>query len=303
MAKFRPMLAATLENLTTLKFPVLVSDKEDGIRCVLRESVINAGKRMAYSRTLKPIPNLHIRNTLTQSSIPLGLDGELISGQNFQETTSAVMTGAERPEFEYRVFDYFGVSYRTPFAARYEALRILTEQFRAVYPWLHLVPHTLVNNLAELNLYEEQAVIIRKKEGVMIRSVDGQYKFGRSTLREGWLLKLKRFTETEARVVGFTELMRNENEQVSDNLGYADRSSAQDNLVPGNTLGALICRDCNSHIQFNIGTGFTAKQRYEIWVNQDKYLGQVVTYKYQNFGIKNAPRAPVFLRWRPDYNL
>jgi DNA ligase 1 len=297
MISFRPMLAATLEDPLTLRLPVLVSDKEDGIRCCLMESH-KTGKRIAYSRTLKPIPNLHIRNTLEASGLPLGIDGELVVGANFQETASAVMSVADKPIFKYRVFDWFGDGTYQTFVERFAKLKALCNLYKD-YSWLELLPHTLISTLDELNSYETDA-LARGKEGVMIRSLNGQYKFGRSTLSQQWLLKLKRFIDADATVIGFTELLHNDNDATTNALGQTERSSHQDAKVPGNMLGALVCRHSDQRTIFNIGTGFTLKERWHIWANRELFLHKTVTYKYQHFGVKNAPRAPVFLRWKLD---
>lgn len=292
-----PMLASQLLDPLTLRLPCYVSDKEDGIRCLLMES-FRTSKRIAYSRKFKAIPNLYIRNTLQDSGLPLGMDGELVVSNNFQRTASAVMSIDGAPDFSYYVFDYFGAGNNIPFSERFAKLQAICDSF-AHYTWLKLLPHTLVNSLTELDAAETDA-LARGKEGLMLRAPAGLYKFGRSTLKQQWLLKLKRFADSDAKVVGFTELMHNENEQTLDNCGLAERSSHQDSMLPGNKLGALIVRDCKTNIEFKIGTGFTDKHRRLIWSSRDLWLGKIVTYKYQNHGIKVAPRAPVFLRERLD---
>jgi len=296
----KPLLAATLTDPSKLKFPLLASPKLDGIRCLFMESRVTEGKRITYSRTLKPIPNIHIRNTIANSTLPLGLDGELIIGPTFQDTTSGVMSVGGEPAFQYHVFDYCGDGINVPYIKRLCMLHEICDE--AKLDWLKLVPQIKIESLAELEK-REQLWLDSGFEGVMLRSMTGRYKYGRSTLLEGILLKMKRFTDAEAKVVGFTELEHNCNEQTRDNLGNAERSSVGAMMLPGNTLGALVVKDCKTGIEFSIGTGFTAAQRKEIWDNRTKYSGAICTYKYQNHGIKVAPRAPVFLRWREDYKL
>ena len=104
---FRPMLAATAEKLKDVKLPTWGSVKLDGIRCELIESP-RTGRRLACSRSLKPIPNIHIRKTIEESNLPLGCEGELIVGENFQDTASAVMSVGGEPDFTYHIFDYIG---------------------------------------------------------------------------------------------------------------------------------------------------------------------------------------------------
>lgn len=294
----KPLLAATLDSPSELQLPTLASPKLDGIRCELIESIRTANLRMAYSRTLKPIPNIHIRKTLTSSQLPLGLDGELIVGSNFQQTTSAVMSAAGEPEFYYHVFDYIGDGINLPFIERYKKLQLIVAKYP--YPWLKLVEHKTIETLKDLDEYEQQT-LAAGYEGVMLRSPTGRYKYGRSTKKQGILFKLKRFTDDDAQVIGFAELEHNCNTQTRDNLGLAERSSNQALMIPGNTLGSLIVRWKDQ--TFNVGTGFTQAQRQEIWDNRSNYLHKWCTFKYQNHGIKVAPRAPVFLRWREDHDL
>ena len=66
----KPLLAYTVSDLAAVRFPVLASPKLDGVRCVIRDGV-------AMTRTLKPIPNRHVRAMLAH--LP-DLDGELIAG-------------------------------------------------------------------------------------------------------------------------------------------------------------------------------------------------------------------------------
>ena len=48
-------------------------------------------------------------------------------------------------------------------------------------------------------------------EGLMLRAPDGPYKFGRSTVKENTLLKVKNFLDDEAEVIGFKEQTTNTN--------------------------------------------------------------------------------------------
>jgi DNA ligase-1 len=124
------------------------------------------------------------------------------------------------------------------------------------------------------------------------------YKCGRSTLREGWLLKLKRFIDEEAEVVGFEEEMQNNNEKTRDAFGLSERSSHQDNKTGKERLGSFVVK--NPRGEFKVGTGFTASQRQSFWERRDSLIGKVVTVKFFPIGIKDLPRHPVFKGFRND---
>jgi DNA ligase-1 len=155
----------------------------------------------------------------------------------------------------------------------------------------------LVVNEKELLDFEE-GCINAGFEGAMIRDPDGLYKYGRSTTREGILLKLKRKMTSEFRVRGFVEQMHNGNVLLVDNLGYADRQTLKANMVPMDTLGALEVTDLKTGVEFNVGTGFTDGDRAEIWNNKAKYQDAIGTYEYLPYGIKDKPRHPAFKGWR-----
>ena len=290
----KPMLA--VEAPKNIKFPVFASAKLDGIRSVVKDD-------MAMSRTMKPIPNGFVQDYLGQTLFN-GLDGELTVGPAndknvMQATTSGVMSREGGPDFTYWVFDFW-TDDQMPYGER---LSILEHAFKdgalGQYPRLKLLKQTLIRNKDELLAFET-LTLSQGFEGVMIRDTKGIYKFGRSTAREGYLLKVKRFADGEAVVIGVEELLHNANEATTDELGYTRRSSHQDGKVPMGTLGALRVRDVTTGIEFNIGTGYTAAQRAELWGmwQAGTLVGKIAKYKHFEVGVKEAPRFPVFQGFR-----
>ena len=232
MSTFKPMLASDCEgDVSKLRFPIVVSPKIDGIRCV----IVN-GK--ALTRSLKPIPNKALRERLEANTALDGLDGELvIDGATFQETTSAVMShDGDSSRVRFHVFDCINVP-ASPFHIRLVSaqMKVRTANTECVVE----VPHVLVNNKEELLGYESDA-LAAGYEGVMLRDPNGKYKHGRSTLKEGGLVKLKRFADAEAVIIGFEERMHNGNEAYTDELGRTKRSSAQAGKVGRGDLGAFV---------------------------------------------------------------
>jgi len=285
----KPLLAATCKDLGSVKFPVYVSAKLDGIRSLVLDGQL-------VSRTLKPIPNRAIRELLSRPEFS-NLDGELIIGNPtddtvFNRTSSQVMTtegGSEGMKFY--VFDYIADK---PYYVRLEMLRGIC----AKYPeHLVAVEQTHCSDTEFLEDLESRIVGLGF-EGVMLRDYRGLYKFGRSTLKEQTLLKFKRFETSEAYVLGFEELMHNDNEATKDALGHTKRSSHQENQVPADTLGALLVVDAKTGIEFKIGTGFTADDRKKIWNEQNYYEGGVVSYQHFPVGVVDKPRFPSFRGFR-----
>lgn len=289
----KPMLAGTLEDIGSLKYPILCTPKLDGIRCLVIHGQV-------LSRNFKPIANNYIRTKLEQLNKDWFFDGELIlPDKAFNEISSAVMSEDGEPDFRYVIFDcVFGRDFQKE---DLKTLGYLTRMYllsSADTPEFckKLFPKEIANE-KELLEYEEYCLGLGY-EGVMIRSVDGPYKCGRSTNKEGYLLKMKRFLDSEAEITGALEKMHNENEATKDELGRTKRSKHQANMVPADTLGTLLVKDLKSGLEFGIGSGFDDAMRKEIWTNRYQYIGRVVKYKYQPSGMKELPRFPVFLGFR-----
>jgi len=288
----RPLLAATLNDVADVCFPVLATPKLDGIR------VLKVGGK-AVTRKFKPIPNKHIRELL-EKHLPDGIDGEIMTPGTFNDIQSKVMSFDGEPEFTFYAFDFVYDDLNTPYWSR------VADMIRVVYT---KVPFKLVvlepveiDSLEDLLAFEEHC-LSQGYEGVMIRNPDGKYKCGRSTTKEHILLKMKRFYDAEAIVVGFEEKMHNENSKQKDEFGLAKRSSKKDGMMPANTLGSLIVKDVKTGVVFSIGSGFDDSLRCEIWQNKENYSNRVVKYKYQSVGIKHAPRFPVFLGFRSKLDM
>lgn len=298
---FKPLLAASLtdDEIPNLPYPMYLSAKLDGIRAVIRDGVV-------YSRNLKRIPNEYVQLLFGQDKYN-GFDGELIVGPSNAEnvynvTVSGVMSEDGEPDVRFWVFDDADETRADePYDARLN--RIQRRLVNAVpSDRIHLMPQNIVHD-AETLLRFEHALVSDGYEGVMVRSTTGRYKHGRSTNREANIFKLKRFSDSEAEIIGFEELYKNMNDKQVNELGNSFRSSHKDNLMAMDTLGALIVRDIKTGVEFNIGSGYTQEVRDQIWANRDKYLGKLAKYKHFEVGVKDKPRFPVFIGMRSEIDL
>lgn len=286
----RPMLAATYKDELP-EFPMLATPKVDGVR-----ALIVGGKLV--SRSFKPIPNDKIRKTL-EDLLPEGADGELSCGDLY-DTTSVVMTRhADVKVFTFYWFDW-AYDLDAPYEARANAL--VNETFRMkkrlYYPCVRispLMPRTM-NNILDLQCYESY-VLNNGFEGLVVRKPNGRYKCGRSTLKEGLMIKIKRHEDYEAIVVGTEELMLNTNDSYADNFGNAKKSNAKKGLCKSGKLGAIVAATDEGDV-FRIGTGFTDAQRKNLWIDRQLLLGMIVKYRCTERGMKNLPRCPVFAGYR-----
>lgn len=301
------MLAANatdkqLEALFNTNMILIGSPKLDGIRCTVQNGI-------AYSRSLKPIRNSYIQHVLGGSTLE-GFDGELIVGSPtahdvYRTTTSAVMRKTGTPEFTFWVFDSFKCWVFDSFTGKsynYRQRLLALRQITFAHPSIELLEAVDLEGMAELVIYEK-ACLDAGFEGVILRAGSSKYKHGRATAKEGELIKVKRFSDSEATILGIEEQMKNNNEKKTNELGRSQRSSHKENKTPMGTLGALVCKDAYTGIQFNIGTGFTDSLRDRLWGCKDELIGQVVKYKYFDIGVKDAPRHPVFLGFRSSEDM
>ena len=284
---FRPMLA-TDADLTKLRFPLLASPKLDGIRAVVRNG-------MVYSRSNKPIPNKFVQRKFSKFAHH---DGELIVGEPtsktvYRDTVSGVMSVDGEPDVRFYVFDHIECL-SSPYRIRAEKIDVSGTGGKpsgGVLVW-----QSEINDLQDL-LMAEQSAIDFGYEGLILRDPNAPYKMGRSTMKEGYLLKLKRFVDFEAEVVGFEERMRNDNVATVSELGRTKRSSHKENKHGRGDLGALLLRTADG-IEFACGTGFTDTERAAIWAARPSYIGKLAKIKAFPVGGYDAPRHPVFLGWR-----
>lgn len=287
---FKPLLSETLthELIPHLNYPLIASPKLDGIRCIMH-------KGYAVSRNLKPFRNKFVQNCLF--GLPDGLDGELIVGEPnvgnvLNRTYSGVMAASGEPDFTFWVFDNYNDS--GTFAARFDRLSFLTQDLACA----KVVPHTTIHSAAQLADYE-QAALDNGYEGIMLRDPRGKYKYGRSTLSEAILMKLKRFTDGECVVIGIREGVTNLNEQTMNALGRMERSKHQDNMVPSGQVGTIIGKDCATGEEYDVSPGrMTQAERRHYFLLPQALIGKIIKHKSFDYGAVNTARFRTFQAFR-----
>ena len=110
-------------------------------------------------------------------------------------------------------------------------------------------------------------------EGTMIREASSVYEIGK---RSNYLLKLKDFKTDEYKVIGMRE-------------------------CTGKDIGTptWVCVTENGQ-EFTVRPEGTREKRREMFKNGDKYIGKMLTVKYQNLTELGVPRFPVGIAFR-DY--
>jgi DNA ligase-1 len=162
----------------------------------------------------------------------------------------------------------------------------------------------LIRNEDHLLGYEAE-ILEQGYEGLILRSPDGVYKFGRSTVNQQGMMKLKRFTDGEFLLLDIEEEMENQNVAKTNALGRTERSSAQAGLVPKGRAGTLCARDISSEVEFRIGTGLSDADKAWFWKHRRALVARGFVGKYKSFliGVKDKPRFPVYLGPREKWDL
>ena len=295
----KPMLASDYDE-NKLVFPLIVQPKIDGVRGLNLEGRLTG-------RSLKSHANKYTTEFFSREEF-IGFDGELTAQvENHPDlcrlTTSALNRIEGEPIIVWWLFDFItpktkGMAY----AERYEALLkryaeiISADLFLANrLKVIHAYKITTLAGLLEADAYWLDCGY----EGTIIRDPAGLYKQGRSTVREGGLLRIKRFIEEEAIVEAIEEGQTNTNLPDQNELGLQYRSSHAEGMVPNGQVGALICRTVKGRHLIKVSAGrMPVQERIWYFENQQKLIGKVIKYKHFPKGVKDKPRFPTFQSFR-----
>jgi DNA ligase-1 len=291
----KPMLADDADE-SRIQFPCIAQPKVDGVRGLHTEGYLTG-------RSLKPFGNRYTNGFFGHAHFA-GLDGELAAAHECdpelcRKTSSATSTHDGSPWLLWWCFDY--LSEKTIGLPYHERYGILKEHvFRLMNSGLDNVGHLRVieahvcNNHEEL-LYWDTKWLDEGYEGTIIRGMNNRHKQGRSTIREGGLLRIKRFIEEDAVVISIVEGDRNDNEAQTNELGHTFRSTHQANMTPNGMVGSFTCRNLKDDKIVTVSPGkMPHPQRRFYFENQHEIVGKVIKYKHFPKGVKDKPRFPTF---------
>lgn len=287
----KPLLAAKAD-ISKIKYPCLATPKLDGIRCLIVD-----GKAM--SRTMKPIPNEYIQAKISELSKSLesleGCDGELMVDGDYNDVQSAVMSRSGEPNFRFHVFDKIS---QKPYKERLLDVEQVCSKSQLLVPVLPTVIDT------EEDLFMAHAHWLDEGyEGTMIRCPEGPYKHGRSTVKQGILLKLKDFDDDEATIWAIHEKMHNTSEAEKDELGYTKRSQKKDNKSPAGTAGKVTLMWKGMEVSAGFGLGIDDAYKQHMWDNQEEYIGKTYKFQYQGLSKDGVPRFPKIIGERSSEDI
>lgn len=274
--EFAPMLARKAGPGERFAAGMLAAAKLDGVRCL----VVNG---QPQTRSGAAFPNVHLAAALPWAQLA-DLDGELVLGSPaaqdaFDRTSAALMSGAAPLDgLRFHVFDDFSAP-ATIFADRLSTAAARIDALSDAR--VTLIPHIRTESADDIAAAEAEAVR-QGYEGLVLRAPDRAYRYGRTTFRGVEFLKIKRFDDAEAEVVATHPIIRG-------GEPLAVLRSLTVRLIDGT--------------EFDIGTGFSAARREELWATRESLIGQTVKYRFQTAGAKHAPRFASFLGLRSALDL
>ena len=209
------------------------------------------------SRTGKIIPGTEILGEGLEEG--QYVDGEAFDPNlNFEELTSTFKTDPLKLKFY--VFDFFDLK-KCPmtFEERWDVAKSLSNPHYEYVETFSVKKHTDMNGFHKMFMQQGY-------EGTMIRDKDSMYEVGQ---RSNYLLKHKDFQTEEYEITGAK-------------TGHGRDADAV----------VWVCKTQDGQ-QFNVRPEGTIIQREEDYKNHEKYIGKMLTVRFQNLTAIGVPRFPV----------
>ena len=289
---FKPMRSCEPTDKYPVQFPCYVSRKLDGIRVVKYE-----GK--ARTKSLKLLPNRHA-SAFVEAHVPDRMDCEIIVGPpnlqtTYNTTLSGVMTIAGEPEFTLYAFDIAD----SEAGYTHERIERLRQACLGI-PNIVIVDQILCHNAEQLEQLYEQ-FLEEGYEGLIARSPNGIYKYGKCTPKEAIQFKVKPHADEDCEILEVHEGRTNQNEAFVNELGGTARSTDAEGMVPNGMLGYFIARDVKTSTVFRLSPGkLKHAERVAILQNPQEYIGRFAKYRSMDYGVKDKPRQNRWYAWRHE---
>jgi hypothetical protein len=267
-----PMLAHDYNKRgKSIKFPCFVQRKYDGTRCV---GIPGNG---LFSRNRKSYPHMnHIVAEINKLPTGIILDGELYSDTlTFQEIVGLVKRetlkkGDEERQLHIKLHIYDIINYTMPYEQRYANLQMLFNKYK--FKHLQLVKTDICESEEKMKELHAQYVA-EGFEGIMLRNKQGLYK----NVRSPDLQKYKEFFDDEYEVID-----------------YREGEGQEEGCV------LWICKTPEGKV-FHCRPRGSREDRIELYKNGGKYIGKMLTVRFQELTDDKVPRFPVGLAFREEY--
>lgn len=297
MKTFKPILAPNQAvDIKNLKYPLLVSYKLDGIRCIFKDGQM-------YSRALKQFPNIRLRERFSHlaklsKEKNIILDGELLAKSLTFNELSGITRQLDKiiPQDQYfYCFDIIiNEDFELPFKNRLNNLIKIRGEIN-----VKLLDQMPIDTAPDIAALYERA-LNWGCDGLILRDPNGRYKFGRATVKEGLIYKMKPFMTFDSKIINViqaTEVREGAEKKINE-LGRSVTSKKKDDRILIEKASAFVVMYEGKELKVTIA--MTDEEKEEVWKNQKKYIGKMIEYKGMLVGSKDLPRHPIFLKFRPD---
>lgn len=300
-----------LAILEDVRYPTSVSLKLDGIRCLVKDGEV-------YSASMRPLPNIQLR-TLLKGLIDKPdyvFDGEIYAhnlvpeeGKTQFGTLYGICMAHDReiPKcVKLHLFDCLPLdewNEKKPSTVYKERYKLLRTEAKGV-SGVTVVTHHNCKDIDAVNARIE-AADADGYEGLMIRDWNGAYKHGRSTLKQGTLLKVKFWVDFDGQITEVEEGWKNKEgiERTIDPTGHKTTVTSKDDKDRSGSFGRFKVQvDIPGRPTMNIGgwKGLTDVLRDEIWADKKSYVGRWIRFRSMKAGQKDVPRIPRDVEFRDD---
>ena len=263
----QPMLAYRYEDAkAALRYPCYVQPKLDGHRCLAEPSGLWSKSR----RSIRSVP--HVAAAVRDLGLAW-LDGELYNHElkaDFERLTSLLRAAAPAPGHDIVQLHVYDIPGPGTFAERWAAMERLKPRLFGLP--IRIVETVLVNNEAEM-LAAFHRFVAQGYEGAILRNAAGVYVGGESVD----LLKFKQWHDAEFKIVGLRE---------------------GQGILKG-CCGAFVCALPNGDT-FRAKLAAPIKDLQSAWEHPDRWIGKLLTVKYQRLTKRGIPRSGVGIRVRED---
>jgi len=320
--KYKPFLGSNEKfDIDQLTYPLIVTIKKDGIHAIPHQGELRT--RAIKSQELPLIKNKQIQEAakclkefsmkykftinleiyahgLPLHELVMFVNTEDINTKTHQDKIKKTVSSLEYPfqyytrlpsNLEFYIFDAVKEGDENlPYKDRLMAVSRLGI---LQCPRTAMVLPVIVNNKEEL-LSEYQNSLEKGFEGLVLRNPNSPYKYGRSTFKEGFFLKLKPFEEYTATIIELNERMLNFNESTKSSEGYSIKSKDINN-TEGSEIAATATANWNGNI-LKITLNGTEAERCRMWKERESYIGKKIVFKGMGYGSKTVPRFPSLIR-------
>lgn len=308
MNVYNPMLASNVKP-EDVQIGSMLSIKLEGVRGQCYPDGL-------LTRQLKPFPTRQLYELMEPvekfcSLYGVSLEGEFyVHGWPFDRIQSATRAedNTDALLLEFHVFDcYVDEKPGATFKERYEYYRWAVQVLNANgVHFIHAVTQNEVNFTEEVIATYEQA-LENGYEGIVVKG-DAPYKFGRSTLKQGFFLRSKPDDPYDGVIIDIVERQNNLLESEVNELGYQYKRQDKDAKAGAGIAQTAVvyCPALGTTCRVSLTKGLQDYQdtangpsRQRFWEERDTFIGQVM--KFTGIPVKGQkPRSPRFHSLRYD---